>query len=280
MMPNQFHVFRETEIVGCHNEVKPMNTLVSYHPIPTAQAFRPVRYFKWIEDHRIQILLWLILMTAALQALFASVPWVDIWVSSQFWQPVEGFAAAKSPVLKQFREFAYKIYILMAVFALFCVLAGIFRPAIFGVPRRVWTFILCLYAVGPALLVNGILKSYWGRARPADITEFGGDLLFSPPFEIAAQCQANCSFVSGEAAGAAAFAISAYLLTRFIRKSTLRWTVFGSALTVAVLGALLRTVFGRHFLSDVIFAVLLVSLMGILLSFLFSGQRGFRSKSS
>ena len=53
-----------------------------------------------------------------------------------------------------------------------------------------------------SLLVNALLKDHWGRARPNETTLFGGDGAFSGPFVIAGQCARNCSFVSGEGAGA------------------------------------------------------------------------------
>ncbi|MBO6896555.1 MAG: phosphatase PAP2 family protein [Shimia sp.] len=142
------------------------------------------------------------------------------------------------------------------------------------VPGNVWLFVVGVYVFGPGLLVHRILKAHWGRARPDTTTEFGGDLLFTPPFEIAAQCAANCSFMSGEAAGATAFAISAYAVTRFVRSPVLHHMLFGSALSLAVAGAFLRVVFGRHFLSDVIFSALFVSLIAVGLSFFLSNRNG------
>ena len=40
--------------------------------------------------------------------------------------------------------------------------------------------IVLTIALGPGLLVNGILKDYWGRPRPAEISNFGGDKEFRP----------------------------------------------------------------------------------------------------
>jgi len=67
---------------------------------------------------------------------------------------------------------------------------------------RIWLFAFLSFALGPGLLVNGILKNYWGRARPQSVHEFGGTADFTPPVLPADQCARNCSFVSGEAAGA------------------------------------------------------------------------------
>ncbi len=222
---------------------------------------------------RLRALLWLLLTTATLQALFASLPSIDLWVSAQFWSPEDGFYFANLDWLKQLRAIGYHSYTALGVLALIGVLVCMTQSKLLRVPGNVWLFIVGVYVFGPGLLVHSILKAYWGRARPDQTTEFGGDLLFSPPFEIAGQCAANCSFVSGEAAGATAFAIAAYVLTRFIQSPFLRCSLFGFALSFAVAGALLRVVFGRHFLSDVIFSALFVSLIAVTLSFFLKPQR-------
>jgi hypothetical protein len=55
---------------------------------------------------------------------------------------------------------------------------------------------------GPIVLVNFILKDHWGRPRPFSTTDFGGALDFVPAGSTAGKCLSNCSFVSGESAGA------------------------------------------------------------------------------
>lgn len=229
-----------------------------------------------VQRSRHQALFWLLLMIAGFQAVFASMPWIDLWFSSLFWTADEGFTVASLSGFKLYREFANQAYIALGLLALFGVLLGGTGRSLLHIPQRVWFFVVTLYLIGPAILVNGILKAHWGRARPVDTLEFGGDLLFSPPFEIAAQCASNCSFVSGEAAGATAFAISGFILTRFVKAAIWRNALFGLAFAISVSGAFLRIVFGRHFLSDVIFSVLFVSLVAVVLSFFWVRVRGGR----
>lgn len=115
-----------------------------------------------------------------------------------------------------------------------------------------------LMLLGPGLLVNGLLKEHWGRARPADVEAFGGEATFTPPFEIANQCAGNCSFVSGEGAGAVALALGLGALTRS--------TTARVALGVLAAGAsLLRVAMGRHFLSDIVFGAFLMAFLAVLL---------------
>ena len=44
-------------------------------------------------------------------------------------------------------------------------------------------FIILSLAVGPGLIVNSALKEHWGRARPREITQFGGVAHYTVPFQ-------------------------------------------------------------------------------------------------
>ena len=63
---------------------------------------------------------------------------------------------------------------------------------------RRWLFLLLTLIIGPGLITNTLLKDNWGRARPHQITEFGGRAQFTPAFVITNQCVRNCSFTSGD----------------------------------------------------------------------------------
>ena len=41
--------------------------------------------------------------------------------------------------------------------------------------RRICLFLILVMLLGPGLLVNGVLKEYWGRPRPRNIIPFGGN---------------------------------------------------------------------------------------------------------
>lgn len=117
--------------------------------------------------------------------------------------------------------------------------------------QRVITFLLVALVIGPVMLVNYGFKEISGRARPADVTEFGGTREFAPAFTISEQCDHNCSFVSGDAAGAT-FAIAGFFIARS-RRARKAWLFGGLTLGAAV--GLARIVSGHHFLSDVFVAM-------------------------
>jgi lipid A 4'-phosphatase len=116
-------------------------------------------------------------------------------------------------------------------------------------------------------LVNGILKPLWGRARPYLVTQFGGEAQFTPAWVFSDQCRGDCSFVSGEMAGAVALAILLAMLARTYRGL---WLLVG---IVPAFTAWQRIAAGRHFLSDIVISALFVCLIALVLARQFAPAR-------
>ena len=103
---------------------------------------------------------------------------------------------------------------------------------------------------------NFYFKDNWGRARPYQIEEFGGNLIYTPPLIKSDQCKKNCSWIGGETS--AAFSFLAGLLFLRKKKKTLRILfLFGSLVIFC------RMAMGGHFLSDNLFAVNLMIYISI-----------------
>lgn len=201
--------------------------------------------------------------------LFGVWPELDLQVTAQFHNSAHGFSTADSGWPNQMRLAVWRVSELVLVASIGALVYGLVRRRdILGLPRRVWVFILALYTLGPGILVDIVLKPAWGRARPANVTEFGGTLNFTPPTQIADECARNCSFVSGEVSGAVALAVALFLVLGHFR-DRLTATVFRILavliLAVPVLIALQRIAAGRHFLSDAIFAALFTLLVAVIL---------------
>lgn len=103
--------------------------------------------------------------------------------------------------------------------------------------------------LGSLLVVNLGFKEYWGRARPVQVTQFGGAQHFTPALEPTNQCGHNCSFVSGHAA--TGFVIMAVGLMGSVATRR-RWLLAG--LAWGGIASLARIMQGGHFLSDTLFA--------------------------
>ena len=201
--------------------------------------------------------------------IFTLFPHLDLLISELFYTNAKGFYLAQNPLLETIRHIIWGL--ILAVFGvsvLGLVYMPPFWPALYNVPRQTWLFICALYVLGPGLLANGILKAYWGRARPADTLPFGGDKQFTMPLTPTDQCAANCSFVSGEASGCAALLISMLLITQYDPSLARRKRLRLGILVLALLGGFFRIVKGAHFTSDVLFAFILMTAIAVVLSFL------------
>lgn len=201
-------------------------------------------------------------------AVFTQWPEVDLAVSGMFYSSADGFALDRSAFLSGLRWGIWYLCLGGAVLGLAGLLAGLFRKRLGSLGPRLWGFVFLLFALGPGVLVNGLLKSHWGRARPADVTVFGGAHAFTPALFPADQCASNCSFVSGEGSASVALMISALVvltalgdrLSPRVRRVSAIGAVF-----VGLLGSALRLATGRHFLSDTVFAALFVAAVALVL---------------
>jgi lipid A 4'-phosphatase len=187
--------------------------------------------------------------------LFTAAPGIDLWTSSLFWSPDGGFFLRDWPPFR----LAY-VGLPTITWAVALGLAGLLALTIVGesaigrLDRKMVLFLLATMIVGPGLLANTVLKDHWGRARPAQITEFGGTKSFTPALVPSDQCDRNCSFVSGH--GAMAFALVAFsAVPATLRRR--RWTALATLGFGGFVG-LARIAQGGHFLSDTIFAGLLM----------------------
>lgn len=221
----------------------------------------------WLTDQRaIAVLCGLSL---GVFAAFSVWPGLDLSVTNAFFNggtfPVETYWG-----IEPLRLALWDTSVAMAILALGMTIATAFlRAPLLGLSVRPWGFIILTFVLGPGLLVNGVLKEHWGRARPSDTVNFGGTAQFTPPYQITDQCASNCSFVSGEAAGSTALAIALVLILAANRARLPHWGFRlgqGIAVAVPVFTAWQRVAVGRHFLSDVLLAALFVALIAAVLA--------------
>lgn len=210
---------------------------------------------------------------------FAVWPGLDLWVSSVFYRPATGFWLAQLPWLEAFRNLMWDLTIMAFVVAVVGVGLGLAGRPLLRVPLRDWSYISALYLLGPVLLVNLSLKAHWGRARPADVIEFGGTRFFTPPWQPTDQCISNCSFVSGEVSATVVMGIAMLVvgpaLARYLPKFILRLWV-GAAYVLPLAVAVQRVITGRHFLSDAVFAALFMLLLALMLKPILGGSARVR----
>lgn len=188
--------------------------------------------------------------------IFMALPGIDLWVSGLFWRPDGGFFLKDwAPFRALYDTVPFLTWALVLGLLLLGILVWVLGRGIGPFDRRTIPFLLLSIAIGPGLLTNTVLKDHWGRARPAQIQQFGGTKLFTPVLQPSDQCGHNCSFPSGH--GAMAFSLVGLGFLPATRRR--RQWVTGAALGFGTLVALVRIGQGGHFLSDNIFAALLVS---------------------
>ena len=151
--------------------------------------------------------------------------------------------------IKIFLPFLILYIFILPIISLIVPIRGVFFKYGFNVREIIYIYFSGFFSL--VLLVNGLFKGLWGRARPNEVVNFGGDDIFTPWFKISQSCDSNCSFVSGDAS--VGFAIIVFY---FITKKNI--FIYLSAASGLSLG-FIRIIAGGHFLSDIIFAQIIVT---------------------
>ena len=200
---------------------------------------------------------------------FLAYPGIDLWAARHFYLPGSGFHWSRTAISDWTRNgfrLAYGATIATAVLGLVASVYAWRRPLGLDFARSL--YLLACLAVGPGLIANLILKDHWGRARPVQVTEFGGKARFTQPLVPASECPRNCAFVSGEASNLYAMFFAPAFLFPAWRAALLAAGVVGG-----LAAGLMRMAQGGHFLSDVIFAGVFMAVTAIMLHWLMFSVR-------
>jgi lipid A 4'-phosphatase len=201
-----------------------------------------------------RLLLWTAVLAAAACVLFLTWPELDLWVADWFYLGDNRFLLSHGKAWFYYKEIVRPAFrFLLAALAVWALWVLWRDPAQRRTNLRRIAVVLLVALLGPVLVVEAGLKSHSGRARPSDISQFGGAKTYSPPLVMSDQCERNCSFVSGDAA--AAFASLALAVLALRRRGL--WIAVAIFAGLAI-GAV-RMGGGKHFLSDVVFAGLVVT---------------------
>ncbi|MFZ5833002.1 MAG: phosphatase PAP2 family protein [Planctomycetota bacterium] len=126
-------------------------------------------------------------------------------------------------------------------------------------------FLGLVLLVGPGLMVNTLLKPFWGRPRPCQIAEFGGDSPYVAVWSFQPHSD-SFSFPCGHASIGFYLMAPAFLLARRYP----RWAIAFFCLGFGGGGmmGLARIIQGRHFASDVLWSAAFVYFSGVALYYL------------
>jgi lipid A 4'-phosphatase len=130
--------------------------------------------------------------------------------------------------------------------------------------RRAGLFLALLLLIGPGLLVNSSLKMMWGRPRPWQCEQFGGEFQFVPVGELGTTNIPNSSFPSGHAA--VAFFLMGLGFVVSPNRPWLRGLCFFGGIAYGMAMGITRVMQGGHFTSDVLWAGAIVYFVAVGLS--------------
>ena len=177
---------------------------------------------------------------------------LDLALSRVFYEPgaADSWPVGQGPLWSFLSSWGEVPAVVVGIVACLLIAAGASR-----LPRpemnRAGILLLVALILGPLLLTNGVLKSYFGRPRPVQVEAFGGDRPFQPVLVPTFRSGEN-SFPSGHAAAGFALILPYFAL----RRRYPRWAVAalgGGLLWGGLMGAG-RIVQGGHFLSDVLWS--------------------------
>jgi len=204
------------------------------------------------------------LIVAFFSGLFLLFPEIDTQFTAFFYH--NDFYLEHHPINEAIYTWAPKIinvFVFSAlVGAIYCYIRKL--DAIFTIKKIAMLYIFTAVLVGPGIFVNLVLKEFVDRPRPRDVEQFGGDKTFIPALIVSDQCESNCSFVSGHASGG--FSLIALALLFQGRR---RYMIFAAAVVAGGSIGLVRIMQGGHFLSDIIFALLVTYLTSKIIYYLF-----------
>lgn len=202
----------------------------------------------------------LFFLTALIFYLF---PQIDLFITGLFYE--EGvFYLAKSPIILFIYDVTHPVLVIFFLASLLLWILSRFNYTPLFKRGIVYLYLISAILVGPGLVVNAILKDHVDRARPHQVTQFGGTKEFTPAFVISDQCEKNCSFVCGHASAGFIFIALAFLF-----QGRRRLVIFWSAVALGSVIGFVRIVQGGHFFSDVIFSFVFTYLSVRLVYYLF-----------
>lgn len=238
---------------------------------PLVRTAISVRIADYLKRPRTRTIFGCFLASSILLAVFSG---IDLRVSSLFFD--HGFQMAERAWTRLLHHSVggFIVVSMLVVIAIHAV-NRLFKRNQSGVDGRKVAYLFLVLILGAGLIVNVALKDNFGRARPRDIEEFGGSHQFTPAFVMTDACDRNCSFASGDSAGA-------FFALAFILVSGRRRAITTTGVGYGVLVSVSRIASGAHFLSDTIVSFFVMLIVADFLHYLMyaSGAASAENASS
>lgn len=191
-------------------------------------------------------------------------PWLDLFVSDLFYQGEGHFFSDKwTDFIFNYGVIPAQIVVTMASLVLVFSYASTYLKKW----RREALVLILTLAIGSGLIINAGLKDHWGRPRPRQIEEFGGDKLFRPYYKPNFFDESSKSFPSGHSSMGFYFLALVLIGIRLQR----RFLIYLGVFLTAILGGILsfgRMAQGGHFLSDILMSALIMWIVALAVDWL------------
>lgn len=209
------------------------------------------RRFLWIP-------FWVWIAFTLISALFVFFPEIDLAVSRFFFTPGVGFEAKGTRTERLIHRSVGFLLIVGNIGLIAWWWSARFASRLRSrFTARELAFLLLLLALGPGLIVNGLLKGSWGRARPIDLVQFGSSDRFTAAF--VPSDQEGKSFSSGHTAA------SAYWIVAVLLIAPRRVWLLSLAIAYSLVVSWMRMAAGGHFLSDIVTSYFIVAILALVL---------------
>ena len=202
------------------------------------------------------------MVLAAVLLSWIAVHWdLDRTIAKAFYTPERGWYLKDRPPWIWLYQYGTIPGLILALSALTIWFVGSIKH---GSPRlqRACLIVVLAAVIGPGLIVNATLKSYWGRPRPRHVEMFGGNWQYRHVHQPGTPEKGE-SFPCGHCSMGFIFC-TLFVLRRQYPKTAVAGTAVG-----IVLGTLLgiaRVVQGAHFPTDVLWSFTLVVGVALLLN--------------
>lgn len=225
---------------------------------PTSSELRRADPASWIATAAAVLAL-------ALMALLTIVPDADVAVARLFYTQHNEFVGTGIATVEWLRMAFCTLFVATCVVtAIGLIVTRVTHRTWLGLATARWVYLASCLAMGPGVVANLFLKDHWGRARPNQITQFEGSKQYTSALVRSNECTRNCSFVSGEASSLFIIFFSLAFLIR-----TRSGPLIAAGVTLGFAAGLVRMLQGAHFLSDVLFAGILMALTAALINSMF-----------
>jgi lipid A 4'-phosphatase len=201
------------------------------------------------------LILFLLLFVSTLVTIILEADSTDLGLVGSFYTPGgvnEGWVQAKLQPWKALYDYGEIFTVGFAFFSAIMLLG-----AMIGKVSRKFVkpclVVVLTFLLGPGLLINGILKNYWGRPRPSEVNVLGGDQEYRKVWQPAGSGGGK-SFTCGHCSVAFAMISAASF---FPTNAAAQLAVFFASAALGIVMGIARMAQGGHFAGDVLWSFVL-----------------------